>query len=89
MCDCEHGYSGLNCEQDTDACINEPCSLRRNCTDLTPEEENRFGRDFNCSGCPKGYNKIDNKCEDINECQASGANICSIQSEICENTEGS
>lgn len=89
VCDCENGYSGLKCEQDTDACINEPCSLRRNCTDLTPEEENRLGRGFNCSGCPKGYNEIDNKCEDINECQASGVNICIIQSEICENTEGS
>lgn len=54
---------GLKCEQDTDACINEPCSLRRNCTDLTLEEENRLGRGFNCSGCPKGYNEIDNKCE--------------------------
>lgn len=54
---------GLNCELDTNACSNEPCSLRRNCTDLTPEEETRLGRGYNCSGCPKGYNDMNNKCE--------------------------
>lgn len=88
-CVCDKGYSGLNCELDTNACINEPCPLLRNCTDLTPEEENRLGRGYNCSDCPNGYNDIDNKCEDINECQANGRNICSILSETCENTEGS
>lgn len=70
---------GLNCELDTNACSNEPCSLHRNCTDLTPEEENRLGRGYNCSGCPKGYNDMNNKCEGNKEFkydfQLKGKNI--------------
>lgn len=60
---------GENCELDTDACLNEPCPLLRNCTDLTPDEEVRFGRGFNCTDCPLGYKDIENKCEGNTEKQ--------------------
>lgn len=60
---------GENCELDTDACLNEPCPLLRNCTDLAPEEEVRFGRGFNCTDCPLGYKDIENKCEGNTEKQ--------------------
>uniref|UniRef100_A0A8W8NAK6 Uncharacterized protein n=1 Tax=Magallana gigas TaxID=29159 RepID=A0A8W8NAK6_MAGGI len=88
-CVCNVGYSGENCELDTDACLNEPCPLLRNCTDLTPDEEVRFGRGFNCTDCPLGYKDIENKCEDINECENNSAVSCNSQSETCENTDGS
>lgn len=55
--------AGEICELDTNACLSYPCPLQRNCTDLTPEEEVRFGRGYNCTDCPKGYNDINNKCE--------------------------
>lgn len=48
---------------DTNACLDEPYPLQRNCTDLTPEEEIRFGRGYNCTNCPKGYNDVNDKCE--------------------------
>lgn len=55
--------AGENCEIDTNACLNEPCPLQRNCTDLPPEQEIRFGRGYNCTDCPKGYNDVNQKCE--------------------------
>ncbi|XP_065942276.1 uncharacterized protein [Magallana gigas] len=89
VCECDIGYSGEICELDTDACLNYPCPLQRNCTDLTPEEEIRFGRGYNCTDCPKGYNDINNKCEDLNECERNSTNVCNTLTEHCENTEGS
>uniref|UniRef100_A0A8W8NC50 Fibrillin-1 n=1 Tax=Magallana gigas TaxID=29159 RepID=A0A8W8NC50_MAGGI len=89
VCVCDIGYSGENCEMDTNACLNEPCPLQRNCTDLTPEEEIRFGRGYNCTNCPKGYNDVNDKCEDINECEGNSSKVCNTFIEHCENTEGS
>lgn len=53
---------GDNCENETDACLESPCSLDRECTDLSPEEESVLGRGFNCSACPPGYDEIDDDC---------------------------
>uniref|UniRef100_A0A8W8N019 Fibrillin-1 n=1 Tax=Magallana gigas TaxID=29159 RepID=A0A8W8N019_MAGGI len=85
VCVCDIGYSGENCEMDTNACLNEPCPLQRNCTDLTPEEEIRFGRGYNCTDCPKGYNDVNDKCEDIDECSEKTSGC----EQICNNTYGS
>uniref|UniRef100_A0A8W8N7V2 Fibrillin-1 n=1 Tax=Magallana gigas TaxID=29159 RepID=A0A8W8N7V2_MAGGI len=89
VCECDIGYSGENCEIDTNACLNEPCPLQRNCTDLPPEQEIRFGRGYNCTECPKGYNDVNQKCEDINECEGNNTNVCNTRTELCDNTEGS
>ncbi|XP_048727710.2 uncharacterized protein LOC125645867 [Ostrea edulis] len=84
-CVCYHGYTGDNCELDADACADSPCPLGRNCTDLPVEEELRIGRGYNCTECPRGYQDIDNKCQDINECNTTSTNQCE---QVCENTEG-
>ncbi|XP_052691021.1 uncharacterized protein LOC128168863 isoform X6 [Crassostrea angulata] len=89
VCECDIGYSGEKCEIDTNACLSEPCPLQRNCTDLPPEQEIKFGRGYNCTDCPKGYNDVNQKCEDINECEGNNTNVCNTRTELCENTEGS
>ncbi|XP_062615400.1 fibrillin-1-like [Saccostrea cucullata] len=85
-CVCNKGYTGDDCELDSDACTDNPCPLGRNCTDLPAEEELRIGRGYNCSDCPRGYADVDNKCQDINECNSTSSNQCG---QVCENTEGS
>lgn len=87
-CDCDPGYFGDNCENETDACLESPCSLDRECTDLSPEEESVLGRGFNCSACPPGYDEIDDDCFDIDECLMADGNNCNVSVETCENTEG-
>ncbi|XP_062609553.1 uncharacterized protein LOC134271352 [Saccostrea cucullata] len=89
LCDCQTGYSGEKCEIDTNGCFGGPCPLGRECTDLTPEEEKRLGRAYNCSECPPGFEEVGNKCEDINECRNGNVSVCDLTSETCENTEGS
>nr|XP_022292249.1 mucin-4-like isoform X6 [Crassostrea virginica] len=89
VCVCNTGYDGDDCENDTDACTQNPCPLGRNCTDLTPQEEVALGRGYNCTDCPAGFQDIDNKCEDINECNSTSSNTCDSLTQECENTEGS
>ncbi|XP_078330906.1 uncharacterized protein LOC111125451 isoform X2 [Crassostrea virginica] len=84
-CICDQGYTGVDCELDVNACADYPCPLGRNCTDLSAVEESRIGRGYNCSDCPYGYEDVDNKCQDINECNTTSTNPCE---QICENTEG-
>eukprot|EP00105_Crassostrea_gigas_P016588 XP_011434026.1 PREDICTED: fibrillin-2-like isoform X1 [Crassostrea gigas] len=88
-CVCYTGYDGDDCENDADACTQNPCPLGRNCTDLTPQEEVALGRGYNCSDCPAGFADIDNKCEDVNECNSTSTNTCDSLTQECENTEGS
>ncbi|XP_062605769.1 uncharacterized protein LOC134267580 [Saccostrea cucullata] len=88
-CSCNIGYSGEDCEQDIDACVQSPCSLDRNCTDLTPAEEVILGRGYNCSECPPGFVDVDTKCADVDECGSVFTNTCNVSSEMCENTDGS
>ncbi|KAJ8307562.1 hypothetical protein KUTeg_015646 [Tegillarca granosa] len=53
-CICNTGWEGDNCENDTNGCLTDPCSEGRNCTDLTPDEEVKFGHAYNyineCNG---------------------------------------
>lgn len=58
---------GLNCELDMNVCSNELCLLCRNCIDFILEEEICLGWGYNCFGCLKGYNDMNNKCEGNNE----------------------
>lgn len=61
-------FVGNQCEDDVNGCSGQPCSDGRNCTDLTPAEETKFGRAFNCSPCPNGYTERNNKCFGILIC---------------------
>ncbi|XP_078333705.1 uncharacterized protein LOC111101935 [Crassostrea virginica] len=87
-CDCDLGYFGNDCEKETDACQESPCSLNRTCIDLSPKEEILLGRGYNCSVCPPGYAEIDSSCIDIDECESVELNNCNASTETCENTEG-
>ena len=42
---------------------------------------------FQDLGCPLGFEQVDGKCEDINECQTQ-ANNC-LDTQRCDNTIGS
>ncbi|XP_052721310.1 uncharacterized protein LOC128192563 [Crassostrea angulata] len=86
-CDCRTGYTGDDCEHEVDGCAQDPCPHGRNCTDLSPEQEELFHRGYNCSACPHGFRDVDEKCEDLNECNGTRA-VCNVKSESCENTEG-
>ncbi|XP_071153468.1 uncharacterized protein [Mytilus edulis] len=87
-CNCTTGWSGDDCEINTDGCADNPCALGRTCLDLLPADEISLGRGYNCSNCPLGYNITDNeKCEDINEC-LDGTDNCPANSS-CTNTDGS
>uniref|UniRef100_A0A8W8MTE0 Uncharacterized protein n=2 Tax=Magallana gigas TaxID=29159 RepID=A0A8W8MTE0_MAGGI len=88
VCDCDQGYTGDNCESEVDACLEMPCSLNRQCTDLSPEEESVLGRGYNCSACPPGYDTSDDSCSDVDECLSKDNNNCNATVETCENTEG-
>ncbi|VDI38554.1 Hypothetical predicted protein [Mytilus galloprovincialis] len=85
-CNCTTGWSGDDCDINTDSCADNPCALGRTCIDLTPPDEVLAGRGYNCSNCPPGYNITDDeKCEDIDECteRTSGCE------QICANSDGS
>ncbi|XP_053376387.1 uncharacterized protein LOC123533517 isoform X2 [Mercenaria mercenaria] len=85
-CECEPQYQGNDCEEDFDGCAANPCSLKRNCTTLTAEEQKAQKRSFICGPCPSGY-RADNEgdCIDLDECIES-MNVCE---HVCVNTEGS
>ncbi|XP_071101797.1 fibrillin-1-like [Haliotis cracherodii] len=83
-CDCEIGFTGVDCSQDVDSCISSPCFAGQNCTDLVPAEEKRLGRGYNCTDCPGGFQASGDKCEDTNECEPT--NPCD---QNCTNTQGS
>nr|XP_022290316.1 uncharacterized protein LOC111101946 isoform X2 [Crassostrea virginica]XP_022290324.1 uncharacterized protein LOC111101946 isoform X2 [Crassostrea virginica] len=88
VCECDAGYFGNDCENETDACQETPCSLNRTCIDLSPKEEILLGRGYNCSACPIGYDEIDSSCTDIDECESVELNDCNASTETCENIEG-
>ncbi|WAR21595.1 FBN2-like protein, partial [Mya arenaria] len=85
-CTCHTGYDGPNCENDYDGCAGNPCSLGRECTDLSPQEQETQGRGFVCGACPEGYTTTEgvDACLDIDECSTN--DTCE---QFCLNTEGS
>ncbi|XP_069119594.1 uncharacterized protein [Argopecten irradians] len=86
VCECDIGYEGVSCELEVDGCAGSPCSVKRNCTDLTPTEEALYGAPFICSDCPPGFQVSGSVCIDVNECLNATVNTCS---QDCINTEGS
>ncbi|XP_063411483.1 uncharacterized protein LOC134694404 [Mytilus trossulus] len=87
-CNCTTGWSGDDCDINTDRCADDPCALGRTCIDLSPPDEELAGRGYNCSNCPVGFTITDDeKCEDINEC-LDGTDNCPANSN-CTNTDGS
>lgn len=56
---------GDDCEIDADGCSEFPCSIGRNCSDVTPEQEIATGFGFVCSPCPDGFFDDGEKCEGI------------------------
>ncbi|KAL8615010.1 hypothetical protein ACOMHN_051871 [Nucella lapillus] len=93
VCDCYPYYSGDDCENDFDACAEEPCPALTSCTDLSQKEHEAAGPNssgYNCTGCPAGYTLNITEgdvpsCYDVDECQTSPC--ASIAT--CTNTEGS
>ncbi|KAH9509838.1 hypothetical protein Btru_045374 [Bulinus truncatus] len=83
-CLCHPAYSGENCESELDACVSRPCSKGQNCTDLTAAQQGNATDGFVCGPCPAGFEKVNNICLDIDEC-----NSTSLCDQICINTEGS
>ncbi|XP_052274481.1 uncharacterized protein LOC127874294 isoform X2 [Dreissena polymorpha] len=81
-CVCHHGYDGDDCEKQKDWCAERPCSLGRNCTNVSQTRTYMYS----CSPCPNGYAGVqgESDCIDINECNSS--NPCD---HMCLNTEGS
>ena len=53
---------GDDCEFDFDGCRAEPCSLGRNCTDLTAETQKQRNVTHTCADCPEGYTDDGDKC---------------------------
>lgn len=86
VCNCNTGWTGDDCGENFNACLENPCILGQNCTDLSPAEHSRRGVGYNCSNCPMGYavNNI-SKCEDVNECTDNTSGCV----QTCTNTDGS
>jgi len=55
--------TGNDCEMEEDGCQNDPCSVNRNCTDLTPSQQVLLGKSYNCSQCPDGYTEQNEQCQ--------------------------
>ncbi|KAK7492745.1 hypothetical protein BaRGS_00016050, partial [Batillaria attramentaria] len=88
VCECEPYYEGDDCENDFDACADEPCPVGTTCTDFTIDKHIAAGADspgYNCSSCPNGYtyNETVLNCYDIDECAVGNC------SHTCTNTVGS
>ncbi|XP_053372780.1 uncharacterized protein LOC123559692 [Mercenaria mercenaria] len=85
-CVCEPYWTGIDCELDFDGCEVNPCSVNRTCTDRPADEHkaNPSLKAYTCSPCPTGYQDIQDKCQDVNEC--SDSTVCS---QVCVNTAGS
>ncbi|WAR24058.1 MLP-like protein [Mya arenaria] len=87
-CICDTGYEGLDCEKEVDGCAAEPCSLGRNCSNLSIEQQRKEGRAYKCGPCPEGFVTDDNDtCIDVDEC-STDPTICDVTS-TCQNTVGS
>ena len=48
-------FTGSTCSEDFDGCADNPCTMKTNCSDLTPAEHVAQNKAFTCSECPAGY----------------------------------
>lgn len=81
-CVCNIGWTGADCGDDFDGCLDSHCASGH-CRDMSPAEQKNTGRAFTCSMCQPGYDT--DQCIDINECEIGG-NGCAQR---CVNTLGS
>ncbi|XP_071134214.1 protein kinase C-binding protein NELL1-like isoform X2 [Mytilus edulis] len=87
VCECRHGYIGINCELDIDECAIgiSKCTVNSVCIN-TPGW-------YQCD-CLEGYhstwpdNNFGSLCLDVNECQGEGSGHTCHMSTTCVNTEG-
>ena len=76
-CDCPTGYTGTNCEIDTDKCDPDPCQNGGTCVSISDNSG------YNCD-CPLGYDG--DNCEvDTNECDPDP---CQNGATCTETTDG-
>ncbi|PIK57901.1 putative fibrillin-1 isoform X5 [Apostichopus japonicus] len=82
FCDCEDGWSGIQCSEDFNSCSNLPCYHGVTCLDLPPPNMAP-----SCSSCPPGQIGDGVMCYDRDEC--SEMFFASRCDHICINTLGS
>ncbi|KAL4229260.1 Mucin-4 [Mactra antiquata] len=85
-CECTPYWTGIDCETNFNGCEVNPCSVGRTCTDNSPAVHESTGKAYTCSPCPDGYQDINDKCFDINECDDATLNDCT---QGCINTDSS
>ncbi|KAH9487813.1 hypothetical protein Btru_068326 [Bulinus truncatus] len=63
VCQCRPAYTGDDCEEDWDACSENPCSLGQTCTD-TPAaiHDADNSSSHTCGPCPSGTQKVNKSC---------------------------
>ncbi|XP_035664221.1 mucin-like protein [Branchiostoma floridae] len=83
-CTCPAGYTGMKCETDMDACVEnfDPCFSGVVCTDR-PAPADIDG--FDCGDCPAGFNGDGQNCIDIDECSTGEGSVCH---HVCINIVG-
>ncbi|KAK7495536.1 hypothetical protein BaRGS_00013234, partial [Batillaria attramentaria] len=85
-CVCHPAYTGQDCQDELDACLNNPCLQDQVCVDLSPDEQGDSEVGYNCTGCPDGYTYDSGVCVDVDECNDTELNTCDT---LCTNTGGS
>ncbi|XP_059148172.1 fibrillin-1-like [Physella acuta] len=87
VCNCDLGYTGVDCDQDVDGCVGNPCPTA--CIDAPASQQQVTGTAYTCTNCPAGYllNQNKTKCEDVDECK--NISSCDSNMSVCENVIGS
>ncbi|XP_033098103.1 uncharacterized protein LOC117102007 [Anneissia japonica] len=88
QCSCSLAWTGYDCSEDYNACIEEPCYPGVICIDNIAPAENAT-----CGGCPTGLIGDGFKCYDYDECAAGMDQDDQVpfceHTELCTNTLGS
>ncbi|XP_071942282.1 uncharacterized protein [Antedon mediterranea] len=87
-CECTLAWTGFDCSEDYDACLEEPCYPGVICRDAIAPLVN-----VTCGSCPNGLSGNGYKCYDYDECAAGSDQDPSVpfceHTELCTNTLGS